>query len=257
VQHPSAADELVWVEPSLIRTFKWPVLEQQKQARSSSSHVTEMNEDVRLGRTSGPNPSTSRQTSRANEGRRTVQWATTAKSDDQHILVYATLPQERSVHWASDISQGGLELSTLQLSDLAGITTTSSSLLTPHLDTGLYVPTSNVPSALVEHIKFLTGMLGTSIVFLDHEGWLSTWDVTTRTKPEELGIPTRLAGTLHHHHNTVECDIEGVEGLTRHFFAPKDWLNTNTSHLTVVHGQGTLFCPRYGDVAIVRNGTRF
>ncbi|KAH8910523.1 WD40 repeat-like protein, partial [Coniochaeta sp. PMI_546] len=205
-QHPSNADELIWVEPSLLRTFKWPTLEQQKQARTSPRSTLETNGDMRQARTLEPTPSTSRQPSRASDRQRTVQWATTVLADNQHLLIYATLPQERSVHWASDICQGGLELSILHLSDL----------------------TSTVSHSLVEHIKLLVGMQGTSIVFLDHEGWLSTWD----------------------------CDIEGIEGLTRHFFAPKDWLNTNTSHLTVVHGQGTLFCPRYGEVAIVRNGMR-
>jgi hypothetical protein len=152
----------------------------------------------------------------------------------------------------------------LNLADLTSISpaSQSSTHLTPQLDVGIYVPITTVPSYLVEHIKLLVGVQGTAIVFLDHEGWLTTWDVTTASDlPQtDADMPVKQAGasanSVHHHHTTVECDIEGIEGLMRHFFAPKDWLNTNTSHLTVVHGQGTLFCPRYGEVAIVRNGMR-
>ncbi|OIW35531.1 hypothetical protein CONLIGDRAFT_666106 [Coniochaeta ligniaria NRRL 30616] len=264
-QHPAVADELIWIEPSLVRTFKWPTLEQQKQARTSPHSGSEMSEDIRQARNFESNPSTSRQPSRASDGQRTVQWATTASADNQHLIVYATLPQERSVHWASDISQGGLELSILHLSDLtsAATATQSSNLLTPQLDSGPCVPTTRIPHYLVEHIKLLVGTQGTCIVFLDHEGWLSTWDVTAAPnlpRGDVAEAPIKQAGasadSVHHHHSAVECDIEGIEGVTRHFFAPKDWLNTNTSHLTVVHGQGTLFCPRYGEVAIVRNGMR-
>lgn len=169
-----------------------------------------------------------------------------------------TLLQERSVHWASDISPGGLEIYILYLSDSTLVTPPqASNLLTARLDTGPTVLTTNVPCSLAEHMKLLFHTIGTSVVFLDHEGWLSTWDVTTPTKADGPHISTRKASPVNHYHNTVECDIEGIEGLTRHFFAPKDWLNTDTSHLTVVHGQeGTLFCPRYGDVAIVRSGMR-
>lgn len=255
-QHPSSTDELIWVEPSTVRTFRWPTLEQQKAARTSAPPMPDADGDARECRTSEPNPSTSHQPSRADDGLRTVQWAATVQAESHHLLIYATLPQGRTVHWASDISQGGLGLSILHLSDLAGIRTPG--LLAPHeLDVQPYVPTSSVPRSVAEHIKLLAGMVGNSVAFLDHEGWLATWDVTATATPgtPDPDTPARLADALHHsHRNTTGRDIEGMEGFTRHFFAPRDWLNTNTSHLTVVHGLGTLFCPRYGDVAIVRNG---
>ncbi|KAB5530436.1 NACHT and WD domain-containing protein, variant [Coniochaeta sp. 2T2.1] len=263
IQHPSDASELLWVEPSFVRVFKWPTLEQQKQCRTAPTLETASNGDtMRQGRALEPEPPTSRQPSRAPDHDRTVQWATTAQADSHHILIYATLPQERTVHWASDISQGGLQISILNLVDLDSTPSPSpsSTLLPPNIDTGLSLPTIPVPPLLVQHIKFLIGAQGTSIVFLDHEGWLSTWDITTPSQSEDIETVTKQpggGGVYHHHHRSaVECDIEGIRGLTRHFFAPRDWLNTNTSHLTVVHGQGALFCPRYGEVAIVRGGMR-
>ncbi|KAB5580982.1 NACHT and WD domain-containing protein, variant [Coniochaeta sp. 2T2.1] len=266
VQHPSDASELLWVEPSLVRVFKWPTLEQQKQCRAALTLETASNGDtMRQGRALEPEHSTSRQPSRAPDHDRTVQWATTVQADSHPILIYATLPQERTVHWASDISQGGLQISIVDLADLNSAPnpnpSPSSTLLPPNIDTGPSLPSIPVPSLLVQHIKILVGAQGTSIVFLDHEGWLSTWDITTSSQSEEKDAGTKqTGGVLHHHHHNhhsaVECDIEGIQGLTRHFFAPRDWLNTNTSHLTVVHGQGALFCPRYGEVAIVRGGMR-
>jgi hypothetical protein len=161
------------------------------------------------------------------------------------------------VHWASNISQGGLEVSFLNLSDLTAVEPSQTSyLLTPELSVGPSLPETNVPPHLTEHVKLLVGTVGTSLAFLDHEGWLSTWDLTTPSDPQKSCSSTAQTGTVHRSRSTVECDIEGIPGLTRHFFAPRDWLNTNTSHLTTLDDHGTLFCPRYGEVAIVRNGMR-
>ncbi|KAK3986479.1 hypothetical protein QBC44DRAFT_373122 [Cladorrhinum sp. PSN332] len=75
--------------------------------------------------------------------------------------------------------------------------------------------------------KHLLGVYKTNLAFLDHNGWVCTWNVGDDT-----------------------------EKVTRHFFVPKDWLKTGMSHMAKANGEGTFFCPRYGDVAIVRNGIR-
>jgi hypothetical protein len=109
-----------------------------------------------------------------------------------------------------------------------------------------------MPLSLVSHIKLLVGTLGSRIVFLDHEGWLSTWDITAASASSEEG----LAAPIHSPSGRHECDVDGADGVTEHFFAPRDWLNNNTSHLALVDDKGTLFVPKYGDVAIVRGGMR-
>jgi hypothetical protein len=80
---------------------------------------------------------------------------------------------------------------------------------------------------VAEKVKHFLGMHKTSIVFLDQDCWVCTWDTQ-----EETGQ------------------------VTRHFFIPKDWVNTSTFHLAMVNMHGTLYCPRYGDVGIVRSGIR-
>lgn len=80
---------------------------------------------------------------------------------------------------------------------------------------------------LAAQIKRLIGTYQDRIVFLDHDYWLCTW---------------RIDAGLH--------DVE------RQFFLPKDWLNHNTLHMATLSPQGTFFCPKHGDVAIVRHGMR-
>lgn len=76
-------------------------------------------------------------------------------------------------------------------------------------------------------VKRLIGTFEGRIVYLDHDYWVCTWDA-------ELG----------------------TAGSKRQFFLPKDWINANCLHMALVNQHGTLLCPRYGYVAIVRNGIR-
>ena len=88
--------------------------------------------------------------------------------------------------------------------------------------------TSNCMADLAGRIRRLIGTYQDRIVFLDHDYWLCTW----RINP-------------------------GLYDVKRHFFLPKDWLNHNTLHMASLNPHGTFFCPKYGDVAIVRHGMRF
>jgi hypothetical protein len=45
-----------------------------------------------------------------------------------------------------------------------------------------------------------------------------------------------------------------LEGVKRHFFLPRDWLNIECLELAIITKDGTLFCPRNGEVAIIRDG---
>ncbi|KAI9774250.1 MAG: hypothetical protein M1839_001752 [Geoglossum umbratile] len=77
-------------------------------------------------------------------------------------------------------------------------------------------------------VKRLLGTYQDRIVFLDHDYWLCTW---------EIGV-----------------DVEGVK---RHFFLPKDWLNTEALWVAALGPDGTFLCPKHGRVAVVRNGMMF
>ncbi len=88
--------------------------------------------------------------------------------------------------------------------------------------------TSDCMTELAAQIKRLIGTYRDRIVFLDHDYWLCTWRIDT-----------------------------GLDDVKRHFFLPKDWLNHNTLHMATLNAHGTFFCPKHGDVAIVRHGMRF
>ncbi|KAF2839198.1 hypothetical protein M501DRAFT_1003751 [Patellaria atrata CBS 101060] len=80
---------------------------------------------------------------------------------------------------------------------------------------------------LAHRVKRLIGIYEGRVVYLDHDHRLCTWDLS----------------------------IDGHE-LKRHFALPRDWLDVNSLDLAVVNRYGTMFCPRDGHVAIVRNGIR-
>lgn len=66
------------------------------------------------------------------------------------------------------------------------------------------------------------------LVFFDREYWVCTWALS---------------------------DTETV-GAKRHFFLPQDWLNAECFRFATVSSDGTLFVPRNGEVAVIRNGLR-
>lgn len=86
--------------------------------------------------------------------------------------------------------------------------------------------TSDAPD-LSAHIKRLVGVFQEHLIFLDHEYWLCSWDLTP-----------------------------AATGMKKHFFLPKDWLNASSLETARINEHGTFFCPRFGDVAIVKNGIR-
>ncbi|KAL8715496.1 MAG: hypothetical protein Q9220_000831 [cf. Caloplaca sp. 1 TL-2023] len=81
---------------------------------------------------------------------------------------------------------------------------------------------------LAKHVRRLVGSFQEQVVFIDHQFWLCTWamePVYTKHK--------------------------------RHFFLPKDWLDPTALRLITLNAQGTLMCPRNGEVAVVRSGLSY
>ena len=73
----------------------------------------------------------------------------------------------------------------------------------------------------------LLGLFQERVIFLDSMFWICSW---------ELGAPARA--------------------IKKHFFLPRDWVSPASLQLVVCNEQGSFFCPRNGEVAIVRNGIR-
>lgn len=129
-----------------------------------------------------------------------------------------------------------------------------------HTNRIIIVPTSNVPTMQVQvqetvtkttslpqtvgsNIECLIGLVGSGarrgssagydqgniLVFLDKESWVCSWT---------------MGGS------------ETEATLTRHFFLPQDWLNSDYFRLSAISEDGTLFIPRNGEVAVIYNGLR-
>ena len=117
-------------------------------------------------------------------------------SSDKRSLIYETLPTN---------SEGGPQVSILSTSSLS----------------------HSWEVDLSGQVKRLIGAFQNSIVFLDHDYWVCTWELEARSS-----------------------DVK------RHFFLPKDWLNTSTLQMATLNEEGTFFCPKFGHVIIVRNGMK-
>ncbi|KAL8818633.1 MAG: hypothetical protein Q9223_002770 [Gallowayella weberi] len=81
---------------------------------------------------------------------------------------------------------------------------------------------------LAKQVRCLIGCFQDQVVFLDHQFWLCTWAIEP----------------VYSKHK-------------RHFFLPKDWLSPTALRLMTLSPQGTLLCPRNGEVAIVRSGLTY
>lgn len=68
------------------------------------------------------------------------------------------------------------------------------------------------------------------LVFLDKDFWVCTGLLTNDTGPQN--------------------------GMKKHFFLPRDWLNIDCLELAAITTEGTFMCPRNGEVGIVRGGLR-
>lgn len=109
---------------------------------------------------------------------------------------------------------------------------------------------------VMRSMKLFLGVHESQLIFLDHDCWLCTWDINAaahqaNNEPESKDFGVSFPGNDIQRHDrlfTVQMQAQ------RHFFIPMEWMNSGTSHLAKVNSHGTFFCPKQGEVAIVRNG---
>ncbi|KAL8999139.1 MAG: hypothetical protein Q9169_001918 [Polycauliona sp. 2 TL-2023] len=154
-----------------------------------------------------------------------------APSETSHVLSPGHDPTTRVVQWiALTENKRNIVFETLPST---GHTSTSSSsgLHLEALSTSdlhrqhPHLLSSDCMADLAGRVKRLIGTYNDTIVFLDYDYWICTW--------------------------RVESEVLEIK---RHFFLPRDWLNSGTLEMAVLNQWGTLFCPKHGDVAIVRGG---
>lgn len=83
-------------------------------------------------------------------------------------------------------------------------------------------------SELASRAARIVGFFQGHVLFVDTSFWVCTWNMG---------------------------DTE-ARGAKKHFFLPRDWVSPSSLALVTCNSEGTVFCPRNGEVAIVRNGIR-
>lgn len=130
-------------------------------------------------------------------------------------------------------------------------------------------------------LRFLGGLNSTeftdTLLFLDCNSWVCTFQVQAsrlnasflsaaaesraQKRPEDYRIAVRFAqemsleNHLHSQHQqassqTIESTVEGAS--MRHYCLPGDWVSPDSIGLIRTSYDGTLLCPRNGDVAVIR-----
>ncbi|MCJ1434911.1 hypothetical protein MMC27_004281 [Xylographa pallens] len=87
-----------------------------------------------------------------------------------------------------------------------------------------------LPSAIVCRVKVTLGILPTDhFVFVNMENWVCTW---------------RLGSG------------DDAPKIRQHYFLPRDWVNADCLRLCLLLADGTLLCPKDGEVAVIRSDLR-
>lgn len=98
-----------------------------------------------------------------------------------------------------------------------------------------------MPPELVSCIEISLAFLSRDrLVFLDQKFWLCSWRLPLPSKT----TTRRPSGT-----GTLDG---GTAEIKRHYFFPSDWISPDSVALCTVMADGTVLCPRKGDVAVVK-----
>ncbi len=86
--------------------------------------------------------------------------------------------------------------------------------------------TFEISAKIMGNVRKPLGFYDDSFVYLDNESWVCTW----------------------------RLDLEkDSDALKRHFFIPRDWLNSETLDLCMLTKNGIFLCPHYGEVAVIKS----
>jgi WD40 repeat protein len=94
---------------------------------------------------------------------------------------------------------------------------------------------ADIASRIREPLAFLSRR---RLVFLDVDRWVCTWRLPS-------SVPRRPQGG--------RASDPGGGGIEQYYFLPGDWVSANEASLCTIMPDGTLLCPRNGDVATVQS----
>lgn len=97
-----------------------------------------------------------------------------------------------------------------------------------------------LPPELVSCVEIPLAFLSRDrLVCLDHNYWLCSW---------RLPLPSKIATRRPSGTGTLDG---GTAEIERHYFFPGDWISSESVALCTIMADGTVLCPRKGDVAVV------
>jgi WD40 repeat protein len=93
--------------------------------------------------------------------------------------------------------------------------------------TSCHLTPKHLPFPLLDKLQLPLGVLpGDKFIFLDNDHWLCCWQLSSS---------------------------DGLSGIERHFFLPRDWLNAECLELCLVIDSGVLLIPKNGEVASIKS----
>jgi WD40 repeat protein len=102
-----------------------------------------------------------------------------------------------------------------------------------HLQASIRIPLAFVDAAVsataTSSLSSTTNPIESHLAFLSNEGWICTMYLGSED------VPTRVKS---------------------HYFLPRDWLVKDALELAHITTAGTLYCPKNGEVGVIRNGLR-
>lgn len=112
--------------------------------------------------------------------------------------------------------------------------------------TVLILHVMHLPESIASSVEMPLGVLPRKrFAYLDQEFWVCTW------KMDSDITPSKSLPSIHGSGSAQVSKLKGVDSVKRHFTLPRDWINEDNLPLLQLANDGTLFCPKGGEVAVI------
>lgn len=108
---------------------------------------------------------------------------------------------------------------------------------------------TEVTSCMREPLAFLSWR---RLFFLDRDRWICVWRLPSASSRAGKA-PMRTGGGFRNTDgDTASSSKDRVNSIETHYFLPGDRVTADEAHFCAVMADGTLLCPRNGDIATVQ-----
>ena len=241
VNHPSQPDSLIAIGSGKIHIWAWSDL-MLKRELTFPSLLSEQDGNMSRSRMS---LSLNMWESREQVNRVLV------TNDKKFVLIQSLCPNSQGqknretlvfdvadIPGASDMGSNANEVGSSSMSTLSSETSTEDNEIQE-------IKPIYLPSELASEVEVPLAFLSRNrLAFLDRNFWLCSWRLPI---PSSDNAPRKsiIGGTLD----------GGTMEIKRHYFLPTDWISPDSVAISTMMADGTLLCPRNGNVAAVQCST--